>query len=62
MHNHVKYDKIIDTNPLYEEGIKMSGEIMALALVLAVIGIAYVSATNEGGSMFKYDSGWFKKK
>ena len=39
----------------------MTGEIFALILILIVIGMAYVSATNENGSIFKDDSNWFKK-
>ena len=40
----------------------MSGEMIILVLVLLVIGMAYVSATNEDGSIFKDDSSWFDKK
>ena len=39
----------------------MTGEIFALILILIVIGMAYVSETNENGSIFKDDSNWFKK-
>ncbi len=38
----------------------MSGKMIALILVLIVIGMAYVSATNENGSIFKDDSNWWK--